>query len=403
MHPLAKPAFISVLVLVSSSVPAADFTGFWKEDCTDAFGIQIKPHNEKNYSVSFCGPGGCFEPGTWMPNTPIVGDPAYRVIDAKTLELKNNEQWQRYTKCTTDTNPVLDYSTMKDRPRETGITFFEPNQGLPSYEKTSPFTVHDLQLLENLKSRLATASVASKYCENGKASVPDFGDRPLFSNLCKKPEFEALRNLVSRLAPSLDKNRLTLWKTDLHSPGKEGLLVGYIDISKGKNFRYPYLSLWHLDISKGTFRATYGGSYLAGQIHTIRQYGPSGPQKHVFVKYQSCIECHPWVLMTVVDFAASGKASPFQFTYATDHKEFSDSFEYELPGMGHSVEADVETRLPKYGDATSPHLFQHFKYRNEEKQEWWVFTCKEQKCDYEMYLKELPGKYQQAWNSGEKL
>jgi hypothetical protein len=403
VHPRVKLVLISVLVLASWSASAADFTGFWKEYCTDAFGIQIKRHNTQTYSVSFCGPGGCFEPGTWMPNTTIESDPAYRVIDAKNIELKKGERWQRYTKCTTDTSPVLDYSTMKDVPRESGITFFEPNQGLPNYEKNLPFIGRDPELLESVKRRVVAASVTSKYCENGKATTPEFGDRPLFSNLCTKSEFEELRNLVSKLAPSLDKKRLTLWKAELHSSGNAGLLVGYIDISNDKNFRYPYLSLWYLVFSKETLRATYGGSYLAGQVHAIRPFGPDGTQKRVFVKYQSCIECHPWVLMTVVDFTATGKASPFQFTYATNHKEFSNAFEYELPGMGHSVEADVETRLPKHVDAKSPNLFQHFRYRTEEKQEWWVFTCKEKKCDYKMYLKELPGKYRQTWNTAEKL
>jgi len=292
---------------------------------------------------------------------------------------------------------------MKDGPRESSVTFFEPNQGLPNYEKSSPFIVPNPQLLESLKNRLATASVSPKYCQNGKATVPNFGDRPLFSNLCKKPEFEELRNLVSRLAPSLDKSRLTLWKTGLRTSGKEGLLVGYIDISTDKNFKYPYLSLWYLDLENGISRVNFGGSYLAGQVHAIRQFGPSGSQNRVFVKHQSCIECHPWVLMTIVDFVPTDRSSPFQFTYATDHNEFSSSIEYVLPGMGHSIEADVETRLPKNVEAKSPHLIQHFKYREEEKQEWWVFTCKDKKCDYEMYLKELPAKYRQTWNSAEKL
>jgi len=403
VHSHARILLIFVLALVSSSVSAADFTGFWKTYCTDAFGIQIKQQQTQTYSVSFCGPGGCFEPGTWMPNTTIEGDPDYRVIDVKTIELKQGSRWQRFTKCTTDTNPVLDYSTMKDVPRESGVTYFEPNQGLPNYEKSSPFANRDPKVLENLKGLLARASVTPTYCEVGKASIPDYGNRSLFSNLCKKSEFEELRNLVSTLAPELDKNRLTLWKTELRSSGKAGLLVGYIDISNDKNFKYPYLSLWYLDMGNGVFSSTYGGSYLAGQVHTIRPYGPDSPQKRVFVKYQSCIECEPWVLMTVVDFASTGKPSTFQFTYATDHKEFGDSFEYVLPGMGHSIEADVETRLPKNVDAKSPHLFQLFKYREEEKQEWWVFTCKDKKCDYEMYLKELPAKYRQTWNSAEKL
>lgn len=88
------------------------FSGFWKTRCSNAFGIQIKKQTENLFSVSFCGPGGCFEPGTSEPNTPIVGDPNYRVINPVTLAILRGDTWQTYTKCTTDTNPKLDYATI---------------------------------------------------------------------------------------------------------------------------------------------------------------------------------------------------------------------------------------------------------------------------------------------------
>jgi hypothetical protein len=43
---------------------------------------------------------------------PIVGDPNYRVINPATLAILRGDSWQTYTKCTTDTNPKLDYATM---------------------------------------------------------------------------------------------------------------------------------------------------------------------------------------------------------------------------------------------------------------------------------------------------
>jgi hypothetical protein len=95
---------------VKSTPP--DFTGFWKGSCSDVFGIQIKKQTENLFSVSFCGPGGCFEPGAWKPNTPIIGDPHYRLINPQTLAIQHGDSWQTYTKCTTDTNPKLDYATM---------------------------------------------------------------------------------------------------------------------------------------------------------------------------------------------------------------------------------------------------------------------------------------------------
>lgn len=87
-----------------------DFTGFWKARCSDAFGVQIKKQQGNLFSVSFCGPGGCFDPGTWMPNTPIVGDPQYLIYNPTTIAI--GDPWRIYAKCTTDTNPKLDYSTM---------------------------------------------------------------------------------------------------------------------------------------------------------------------------------------------------------------------------------------------------------------------------------------------------
>ncbi len=88
-----------------------DFTGFWKWRCSDDWGVQIKKQTGNLFSVSFCGPGGCFEPGTWMPNTPIAGDPQYHYINPTTLAIQHGDGWQTLTKCTTNTNPVLDYST----------------------------------------------------------------------------------------------------------------------------------------------------------------------------------------------------------------------------------------------------------------------------------------------------
>ncbi len=90
-----------------------DFTGVWKWHCSDDWGVQIKRQAGNLFSVSFCvGPSGCFEPGTWMPNTPIVGDPQYRYINPTTLANQHGDGWQTLTKCTTNTNSELDHPAM---------------------------------------------------------------------------------------------------------------------------------------------------------------------------------------------------------------------------------------------------------------------------------------------------
>jgi len=127
----------SCIFLVAACNRPADFTGFWKVNCTDAFGVQIKKQSGNLFSVSFCGPGGCFAPGKWMPNTPIIGDSKYRVVNPTTIEIGQEKGWERYTRCTTDTNPKLDKATMPAPNNDTvsgGITASTPNRQVPSAE-----------------------------------------------------------------------------------------------------------------------------------------------------------------------------------------------------------------------------------------------------------------------------
>jgi hypothetical protein len=66
-----------------------------------------------------------------MPNTPISGDPRYRVVNPTTIEIGHGQSWTRYTRCTTDTNPVLHYATMPVLNSDTGsgLAAFELNRG----------------------------------------------------------------------------------------------------------------------------------------------------------------------------------------------------------------------------------------------------------------------------------
>ncbi len=90
-----------------AAVATADFpyAGFWKaHDCTASFGLAISPAGKPGlYSVSFCGPGGCFKPGTYRPDTTLVNDEKYWVIDLNTIEVsgcgKRAGQFARYVRC----------------------------------------------------------------------------------------------------------------------------------------------------------------------------------------------------------------------------------------------------------------------------------------------------------------
>jgi len=70
--------------------------GFWKTDLKHTHGLAIGPAGEETYFISFCGPGGCFEKGTYRGNTEIYGDDDYKVIDINTIEIKSKNGFKKY-------------------------------------------------------------------------------------------------------------------------------------------------------------------------------------------------------------------------------------------------------------------------------------------------------------------
>ncbi len=75
------------------------FIGFWRTDCSHNRGLIINKVGNGLYSVSFCGPKGSFKPGTYRPNTPLAGDPNYRIIDNDTIMVKGRSGFQTYHRC----------------------------------------------------------------------------------------------------------------------------------------------------------------------------------------------------------------------------------------------------------------------------------------------------------------
>jgi hypothetical protein len=286
-------------------------------------------------------------------------------------------------------------------PTAGAVTFFKPNRGLPDYRIQSPFRGADAALRDELRGRIIAIHAAEKDCAAGSVPVPGMESVSLSSNVCDRPEFEQVRDLASRMAPGLKKENLTFWKVSL-APGRPGLLLGHIDISSDEPFRYPYLSLWFMPADDPA-GAAYGGSYLAGRLHALRPFGADASRTQVFVKHQSCIECEPWVYLTVIDFSRRAPGNRFQFSYDDDHRDFDATIEYELPGMGHSVDAKVESRVPAAHAASGPHLLQHYKFEDATKDEWWVFVCRGLKCDYKLFGRELPDRYRKSWQTAQTL
>ena len=72
------------------------FIGFWKKNCSNNYGLAIEKAGDGLYSVSFCGPGGCMKSET---NTSLTNDPAYRIIDENTIEVKGKKGFSKYHRC----------------------------------------------------------------------------------------------------------------------------------------------------------------------------------------------------------------------------------------------------------------------------------------------------------------
>ena len=89
--------------------PAKDFTGFWKEDCEQAFGLQIMHHgSDGRYTVVFCGPGGCGD-SEEATKTFINKDPQYEIVSEEEIKTRAGDGWDTYHRCTKDPHPVLKF------------------------------------------------------------------------------------------------------------------------------------------------------------------------------------------------------------------------------------------------------------------------------------------------------
>lgn len=90
--------------------PSKNFSGFWKEDCEEAWGLRIMPYGtDGKYSIVFCGPGGCGEPGREGRITFITKDRDYEVVSESEIRERSANGWVTYHRCTKDTHPVLKY------------------------------------------------------------------------------------------------------------------------------------------------------------------------------------------------------------------------------------------------------------------------------------------------------
>lgn len=122
-------AVTAVLALHGSLAAAADhvdYSGFWKESCSDPYGLQIKPYRNGTYTITFCGPGSrhCGEDADLRSATPIEGDPLYEVLGPEMMRIRYAEGYApTYVRCTSELHPVLEYSAADQTEGQRGMIF----------------------------------------------------------------------------------------------------------------------------------------------------------------------------------------------------------------------------------------------------------------------------------------
>lgn len=81
----------------------ASYTGVWKGDCSDFWGVLIRPAGEGVYAVTFCGRSSCMKAGEWTPDTRIENDPMYQVVSATELRIKRKDGgYFTYVQCSAE-------------------------------------------------------------------------------------------------------------------------------------------------------------------------------------------------------------------------------------------------------------------------------------------------------------
>lgn len=255
------------------------------------------------------------------------------------------------------------------------------------FNKEKPFVVKNTKLMKALFGALESARNSKKPCSSVPIADPS-------TNVCHKVDKARIDLELTRAAPSLEQDRLGVWKTDLNQDSLPEYFITY----RQRTFD-PMVSYFRIYREGVNFKADYLFSVNGGAIWGINQFGPN-PRQHILqIRYQNCYECHPWIYVIFLTVDEKGKTQTFDFTYSKDHKSWDWAIEYKLPGRGHSVDANVESRIITKRSKQGPHLIQAFDYKGGPKV-WWVFSCKGLKCDYVFHKSSLPASLSNIWKSG---
>lgn len=261
---------------------------------------------------------------------------------------------------------------------------------LPMYWAFDPFVGFDNDNTSSQLTRILHDATAN---DDGCDEVNVKGFRPFKSNICDSKN-EDIKKLIATASPSFDRTKLFLWKSNFTGKDDPSLVVGYV-IEKTNGDTYT--SFWVL-VRNNDYRYVpfYVGTYLAGSVLKIEPFGPNLERNALFIKYLSCTECEPFEYVKIV---ASLPNTQIIKVYTFD----DGNLEYSLPGNGHSIDADVETKIMLSPNEKSPWLMQHFRRTDGGEDEWWAGFCKNFKCNTSVTFGNMPKEFTTDWQNGKRL
>ena len=274
-----------------------------------------------------------------------------------------------------------------------GPRFKSYYEGLPDLDGRPPFAAPSPEQTAALRDFLLHHSGSAESCTKAIAPV---GVR----ELCDRGADEG-RTLLRSMAHGLPPGQFgRLWRTDLDGDGDVELLAQYDTTPGEPSDRYSAFFVFRW--VKGAFHVTAASWFLEGSLHAVCPFGPTSTGK-IFVRVLSCTGCHPWVYLVVCDLLVEPSGAAFEFQYNLEEPDsWQREIEYKLPGMGHSIDASVETRIPGSPQPGDPHLMQHFDVHGGEG-EWWAFTCKGYRCGAELFKGKAPDQFILRWKQAKPL
>lgn len=265
--------------------------------------------------------------------------------------------------------------------------------GLPDLDKLSPFAGHENAQASQLRVLLLKPTLS--LCDQHQQAAQIAGVQELCGSLASD-----IHVLLAKMSKGLPSGRFSrLWLTELE-PGQDRTLIAQYDVQhSAPPDRYAafFVFQWRND----RYRVRYANWFLEGSLHAVRPFGPAN-RRIVFIRVLSCTECHPWVYLVALDFLSEPYETSYEFNYTSDNAEgWGPQIEYVLPGMGHSIDAKVETRLPEQS-SSGQHLLQYFDVENGE-DEWWSFSCQGLRCKPKVFKGQAPDWFTALWNRAERL